>query len=78
MDDNMNTKPCKSPYCECSVGECTHPGFHDARGQVTIPIDKMKYLMNLISSDSYAISFQSLRQYRNALIKEIIILQEAT
>ncbi len=25
------TKPCKIPYCECVVGKCTHPGFHDAR-----------------------------------------------
>lgn len=27
------TKPCHSPYCECSLGQCTHPGFHDARGE---------------------------------------------
>ena len=26
-------KPCKSPYCECGVGKCTHPGFYDARGE---------------------------------------------
>lgn len=25
-------KPCRSPYCECTEGECTHPGFYDARG----------------------------------------------
>lgn len=25
-------KPCKSPYCECDIGKCTHPGFYDARG----------------------------------------------
>lgn len=24
-------KPCRSPYCECDVGKCTHPGFYDAR-----------------------------------------------
>jgi hypothetical protein len=24
-------KPCRSPYCECSQGQCTHPGFYDAR-----------------------------------------------
>ncbi len=24
--------PCRSPYCECSAGKCTHPGFYDARG----------------------------------------------
>ena len=24
-------KPCRSPYCECVQGECTHPGFYDAR-----------------------------------------------
>jgi hypothetical protein len=26
-------KPCKSPYCECDVGKCSHPGFYDARGE---------------------------------------------
>lgn len=25
-------KPCRSPYCECEPGKCTHPGFFDARG----------------------------------------------
>ncbi len=25
-------QPCRSPYCECDVGHCTHPGFYDARG----------------------------------------------
>lgn len=25
-------KPCRSPYCECTVGKCTHPGCYDARG----------------------------------------------
>lgn len=25
------SKPCRSPYCECDIGKCTHPGFHDAR-----------------------------------------------
>lgn len=24
-------KPCRSPYCECEQGKCTHPGFFDAR-----------------------------------------------
>ena len=26
-------KPCKSPYCECDVNKCSHPGFYDARGE---------------------------------------------
>lgn len=30
---NDPTKPCRSPYCECDPGQCTHPGFHDARGE---------------------------------------------
>jgi len=30
----MSTDPCRSPYCECDPGKCTHPGFHDARGTV--------------------------------------------
>lgn len=25
------TKLCRSPYCECQPGQCSHPGFHDAR-----------------------------------------------
>lgn len=24
-------KPCRSPYCECTKGQCTHPGYYDAR-----------------------------------------------
>lgn len=27
----VELKPCCSPYCECVQGECTHPGFYDAR-----------------------------------------------
>ncbi len=26
-----NTKPCRSPYCECPAGQCSSPGCHDAR-----------------------------------------------
>ena len=26
-------QPCKSPYCECDVNKCSHPGFYDARGE---------------------------------------------
>lgn len=26
-------KPCRSPYCECDKGKCTHPGFYDARDE---------------------------------------------
>lgn len=26
-------KPCRSPYCECAEGQCTHPGCYDARGE---------------------------------------------
>ena len=24
-------RPCRSPYCECEAGKCTHPGCYDAR-----------------------------------------------
>lgn len=24
-------RPCRSPYCECPAGECSHPGCYDAR-----------------------------------------------
>jgi hypothetical protein len=28
-----NLVPCRSPYCECDVGKCTHPGCYDARSE---------------------------------------------
>jgi hypothetical protein len=28
----VGCKPCRSPYCECEIGACSHPGFYDARG----------------------------------------------
>jgi hypothetical protein len=31
-------KPCRSPYCECAVGKCSHPGCYDARGE-EFPLD---------------------------------------
>lgn len=36
-------RPCRSPYCECDPGKCTHPGCYDARG-VTEPdeVEKSK------------------------------------
>src|SRR6185312_124007 len=30
---NPKLSPCRSPYCECAEGKCTHPGFYDARGE---------------------------------------------
>lgn len=33
----MKLKPCRSPYCECSIGKCTHPGYFDARA---VPINQ--------------------------------------
>jgi hypothetical protein len=40
-------KPCRSPYCECEVGKCTHPGFYDARGEelTTIPKNQVEFLL---------------------------------
>lgn len=29
-----DSQPCRSPYCECAPGQCTHPGFYDARAVV--------------------------------------------
>jgi len=26
-------KPCRSPYCECVPGTCSHPGCYDARSE---------------------------------------------
>lgn len=28
----LELRPCRSPYCECDVGKCTHPGCYDSRG----------------------------------------------
>ena len=28
----VELRPCRSPYCECDVGKCAHPGCYDARG----------------------------------------------
>jgi hypothetical protein len=28
---NIADEPCRSAYCECDSGKCTHPGFYDAR-----------------------------------------------
>lgn len=27
----ITLRPCRSPYCECDTGKCTHPGCFDAR-----------------------------------------------
>lgn len=29
----VGLKPCRSPYCECTAGQCTHPGCYDARDE---------------------------------------------
>jgi hypothetical protein len=31
-------KPCRSPYCECEAGKCTHDARHDPQPS-TIPAD---------------------------------------
>ena len=33
-------KPCRSPYCECDHGKCSHPGFYDARGEPWPPAQR--------------------------------------
>ena len=39
-------KPCRSPYCECTVGQCTHPGCYDARHEAfTLPAAQLKPLI---------------------------------
>ena len=30
-EQEQELKPCRSPYCECERGKCTHQGFYDAR-----------------------------------------------
>lgn len=32
IPEELCLRPCRSPYCECNVSECTHPGCYDARG----------------------------------------------
>jgi hypothetical protein len=34
-DELAPLRPCRSPYCECTAGQCTHPGCYDARGEPT-------------------------------------------
>ena len=29
----QSPKPCRSPYCECTPGQCLHPGCYDARAE---------------------------------------------
>lgn len=29
--EKAQLRPCRSPYCECDFGKCTHPGCYDAR-----------------------------------------------
>lgn len=46
-----NLKPCRSPYCECDHGKCTHPGFYDARSEVvkiTDPAQRRAKVMQAI------------------------------
>jgi hypothetical protein len=36
-------KPCRSPYCECTPGQCSHPGCYDARSEpFEHPADKRR------------------------------------
>lgn len=44
-------KPCRSPYCECDVGACTHPGFYDARGTFRVWPDGT--VQNVADGDMY-------------------------
>lgn len=38
-------KPCRSPYCECDHGKCSHPGCYDARGEAWPPKPSIKHLL---------------------------------
>lgn len=33
-------RPCRSPYCECEPGKCTHPSCYDARAE-PLPKDEL-------------------------------------
>jgi hypothetical protein len=37
MTKDEALKPCRSPYCECAVGQCSHPGCYDARHEEFTP-----------------------------------------
>lgn len=39
VEPKTNLHPCRSPYCECDVGKCTHPGFYDAR-HIPAPVEQ--------------------------------------
>lgn len=48
--------PCRSPYCECEPGECTRPGFRDARHEVIESADeenRLRALFEATAKDSF-------------------------
>jgi|GEM_PF-2619660 len=48
-------KPCRSPYCECERGKCTHPGFRDARHEPVKPLDedRLRTIFESLNRDSF-------------------------
>jgi hypothetical protein len=52
---SQSLKPCRSPYCECTPGQCLHPGCYDARGEPwpqppaqPTPVDWREAVLDLI------------------------------
>lgn len=41
-----NLKPCRSPYCECTPGTCSHPGCYDARSEPWPPAKSIQQLLD--------------------------------
>lgn len=52
----LKLKPCRSPYCECEPGKCTHPGFRDARHEAVESADeedRLRALFEATAKDSF-------------------------
>lgn len=48
--------PCRSPYCECEPGKCTHPGFRDARhetAEITDEESRLRAIFEATAKDSF-------------------------
>ena len=48
-------KPCRSPYCECDVGKCSHPGCYDARHEKLNPPAAQREWQGLTDEEIQAI-----------------------
>lgn len=51
---NKDLHPCRSPYCECDPGACTHPGSRDARHEPSkTEEDRLRAVFESLNKDSF-------------------------